>query len=59
MNRKIITSNVRPPIPIREFDWMACREGDDEFGPRGFGKTEQEAIADLLVYFPDDSAETA
>lgn len=57
MDRKIITSNTCPPIPIREFDWMAYRDGDEEFGPRGFGATEQEAIDDLLTYFPDDTTE--
>jgi hypothetical protein len=30
MSRKIITKYVHPPIPIRQFDWVAFREGADE-----------------------------
>lgn len=59
MDRKIKTSNVYPPIPTRQFDWMAHREGDEEFGPRGFGETEQEAIDDLVANFPEDGAVAA
>ncbi len=56
--RKIITNNKAVPSI-----WVAHYEGDEEhgaeFGPRGFGVTAQEAIADLMANFPDDSAETA
>lgn len=52
MKRKIITSNVRPPIPTRGFDWMAHYEGDEEWGPRGFAATEQKAIKDLTDHYP-------
>lgn len=49
--RKIITNYVYPPIPIRTHDW--CATYDDYDGdpaePMGWGKTEQEAIKDLLV----------
>lgn len=37
------------PIPDRRFDWEAIEEDYDLGSPMGFGATEQEAIADLLV----------
>lgn len=54
--RKIITSNIYPPIPVRDFDWMAYFDGDDEFGPRGYGPTEAEAIQDLIDNYDDEEA---
>lgn len=54
---KVITSHVFPPIPDRQFDYCACYDGDDEAGPRGWGRTEQEAIKDLLETFPIDQPE--
>ena len=45
--KKIITEHKYPPIPDRSFDWMAYREGEED-APYGWGKTEQEAINDLL-----------
>lgn len=45
--RKIVTSNVYPPIPIRQFDWCAHFDGDEECGPYGWGETEADAISDL------------
>jgi hypothetical protein len=50
--RKIVTVNVYPPIPIRTMDWVAYWDGDEEMGPRGWGKTEAEAIADLENHDP-------
>ena len=48
---KIITRNIYPPIPIRQFDWMACYDGDepDDNGNMdiGYGPTEADAIEDL------------
>jgi hypothetical protein len=45
----IITSHVYPPIPTRDHDWCAYRDGDEERSSRyGWGATEQEAIADLI-----------
>ena len=44
---KIVTTHVYPPIPDRRFDWCAYRDGQEE-GNTGWGKTEKEAIADLL-----------
>ncbi len=51
---RIVTHFVYPPIPDRRFDWSAVRDGydggDDECAgdPIGWGRTEQEAIEDLL-----------
>lgn len=44
---KIITTHVCPPIPVRSFDWCAYLDGREEDGPKGWGATEAEAIADL------------
>jgi hypothetical protein len=46
--RKIVTEHVYPPIPTRQFDWSACRDGYDEGELIGWGPTEEAAIADLL-----------
>jgi hypothetical protein len=46
---RIVTSYVFPPIPDRRFDWCAYREGREEAGGYGYGRTEQEAIDDLLM----------
>lgn len=45
---KIITSYDYPPIPIRNYDWSAIRENYDEGDLIGYGKTEHEAIDDLV-----------
>ena len=45
----IKTAYIFPPIPLREFDWVAVRDGYEEGDLQGFGKTEQEAINDLLA----------
>lgn len=47
MPRTIKTDHVYPPIPIREFDWCAWYDGEEELGHYGYGRTEAEAIADL------------
>jgi hypothetical protein len=36
-----------PPIPIRRFDFLAQFKGQEE-GPQGWGRTRDEAIADLF-----------
>jgi hypothetical protein len=53
---KIRTEFVHPPIPDRRFDWSAVDDdtydGAEDSGNRnmiGYGKTEQEAIADLMA----------
>lgn len=45
---EIITEFVFPPIPIRSFDWCAYRKDSDEFSILGEGKTELEAITNLI-----------
>lgn len=45
---KIVTAYEFPPIPIRNYDWSASREDWDEGDLIGYGRTEQEAIDDLL-----------
>lgn len=44
---EVKTSCVFPPIPVREFDWCAYHDGDEETGRYGWGYTEKEAVADL------------
>lgn len=46
--KKIVTSFVYPPIPRRDHDWCAHYEGEEEKGGYGWGRTEQEAIDDLI-----------
>ena len=57
MARKIITTHVYPPIPIRQFDWQAHYDGDepDDDGHMkvGNGATEAEAIDDLVENYED------
>lgn len=52
---KIRTHFAPPPIPFRQFDWTAIDDdsydGAEDSKTRnqiGYGRTEQEAIADLL-----------
>lgn len=53
---RIITEHVYPPIPWRQFDWCAYRDGyeppdvngEGGGGYVGWGPTEEAAIADLL-----------
>jgi len=46
----IQTQFINPPVPKRDFDWCAvdAEKFDDEGGPIGYGRTEQEAIAVLM-----------
>lgn len=57
MKPRIITHHEFPPIPLRQFDWCAYRDGDEESGRYGWGPTEQAAIDDLLQLEADDSDE--
>ena len=59
---KIRTEYVYPPIPDRSMDWSAVDEdtydGAPDSGNRhqvGRGRTEHEAIADLLTQLEDDT----
>lgn len=51
--KAITTENICPPIPIRNYDWMATREDYDEGDPVGHGETEEEAVQDLLEWESD------
>ena len=44
----IITENICPPIPIRMYDWVACREDWDLGDITGYGETEEKAIKNLI-----------
>jgi hypothetical protein len=47
-SRKIVTRNINPPIPMRQFDWRAFIEGEEKTGRHGYGRTEAEAINNLV-----------
>ncbi len=51
---KIITNHVFPPIPQRQFDWAAVFDGYEPGAHVGYGRTEQDAIADLRQQWEDD-----
>lgn len=51
----IVTNHAFPPIPARHFDWYAYYDGEEERGEYGWGRTEQEAISDLLDNWPEDT----
>jgi hypothetical protein len=61
---RIRTSHEFPPIPVRDFDWSAvnddtydCDCDQDGFfstSPIGHGRTEQDAINDLLEQMTDE-----
>lgn len=45
--RDIVLRQVLPPIPDRRYDWAAWHDGDEEENHQGYGRTPEEAIADL------------
>lgn len=50
----IRTEHIYPPIPCREFDWVAYDDdrfdgAEDSHCPAGFGATEAAAIVDLIL----------
>lgn len=49
LGKPIVTSNVCPPIPVRDMDWCAYPDGEEENGGYGWGATEDEAVADLIL----------
>lgn len=59
--QKIITTFVYPPIPIRTCDWQAVYDGDEPndngYMPIGHGRTEVDAINDLVQNFPRENVE--
>jgi hypothetical protein len=48
---------VYPPIPLRQFDWCATFDDDEPNDDgqmlAGYGKTEAEALEDLLTTWED------
>ena len=50
---KIRTEYIYPPIPVRDLDWRATDENYDLGSPIGYGRTETDAIADLLAQIED------
>jgi len=52
---EIVTNNIYPPIPDRRFDWSAVTDNYEPDCPIGYGRTEQEAIDDLLKQMDDAS----
>jgi hypothetical protein len=53
----IKTSNIYPPIPDRRFDWCATTDNyDGEGSPIGYGRTEQDAVEDLVAEIEDRRA---
>jgi hypothetical protein len=49
VSRPIVTHFVCPPIPDRRFDWQATFDDYEGGDPIGFGRTEDEAIEDLVA----------
>lgn len=47
--RKIVTKYDPPPIPWRDADWSAVFDDYDLGSPIGHGKTEADAINDLMM----------
>lgn len=59
MPPKIVTRYDPPPIPLRFCDWQATYDNYEPFDPIGFGRTEGEAIADLIMQTEEEDAERA
>lgn len=47
--RKIVASPTHSPLPVRQIDWCAHYDGEEEAGNYGYGATEAEAIEDFMV----------
>jgi hypothetical protein len=47
MTKKIIVTQISPPIPDSRWDWQAHWDGEEETCHTGYGATTEEAIADL------------
>jgi hypothetical protein len=50
----IKTHFVYPPIPVRNYDWMASFGSYEPGNLVGYGLTEEAAIADLLNQVEDE-----
>lgn len=53
---KVVTSNIFPPIPVRQYDWCAYFDGEEE-GLTGYGATEEDAIDDLIQLWEEAQPE--
>ena len=53
---KIVVVHVCPPIPIRDYDWVAHLENDDE-PPRveGWGRSADQAVFNLMQQLAENS----
>jgi len=52
--RQIKVDAWAKPIPLRDWDYIAYRDGDEEEGLRGNGATQEAAIDDLLSQEADN-----
>lgn len=59
MMDRIVTKYDPPPIPDRQFDWSAVEDSYDLGSPIGYGRTEEDAIADLKEQLNELRPETA
>ena len=56
---RIRTEFVHPPIPLRQYDWAAWIDGEEERHIVGRGMTESEAVSELLTTLDErDEAES-
>lgn len=57
---RIITNYWAKPIPLRQFDWSATYDNDEpnDAGSMrtGYGRTEQDAVLDLIDQHPSSEA---
>jgi hypothetical protein len=56
---RIITTFDPPPIPVRNCDWAATLDSYDAGDPIGFGRTREEAVADLEEQLADQANDYA
>lgn len=52
--RKIVIYHLPPPIPLRDMDFVAFYDGEEEAGHYGYGATPVEALADFLTNYAED-----
>ena len=50
---KIVTHYAPTPIPLRQFDWVAYQDGEEESMNYGYGATELEAINNFKQLMED------
>lgn len=56
MSTAIRTHYEFPPIPERNFDWIATTDDYEPGHPYGHGRTEQEAIDDLREQLDEEQS---